>query len=230
MAWEFSVNAIPAFRFNIFTKMKNAFKLLLSIFLLLFGFNCYSQNSKIKWGLYGKKTVDERRATFPFNEAKKVLLISFPDPNMYVENATGERLIVDSLNLIRWNYKFIKSFELPERKYKYFAREIVELNQNQIDALSKILLNYKFKNNKLSNLRLTPTSSYPKNAILFLNSNKKVFSYIELCSEGYQFSQIPYETIPYFNVFSYYRESWKMMDLIRDFFKSSGINEGFVER
>ena len=210
--------------------MKSSSLSLLSIFFILFGFNCYSQNSKIKWGLYGKKTVKERRATFPFNEAKKVLLISFPDPNMHVENDSGERLKVDSLNLIRWKYKFIKSFELPESKRKYFATEIVDLSQNQIDNLSQILLNYKFKKNKLSNLTLTPTSSYPKNAILFLNSNNKVFSYIQFCSEGYQFSQMPNETIPYFNVFSYYRESWKMIDLIRDFFKSNGIKEGFEER
>ena len=210
--------------------MKSSSLSLLSIFFILFGFNCYSQNSKIKWGLYGKKTVKERRATFPFNEAKKVLLISFQDPNMHVENDSGERLKVDSLNLIRWKYKFIKSFELPESKTKYFATEIVDLSQNQIDNLSQILLNYKFKKNKLSNLTLTPTSSYPKNAILFLNSNNKVFSYIQFCSEGYQFSQMPNETIPYFNVFSYNRESWKMIDLIRDFFKSNGIKEGFEER
>lgn len=211
--------------------MKNTFILFLSIFLILFEFNCYSQNSKIKWGLYGKKSVEERRATFPFNEAKKVLLVSFPDPNMSVQNIeTGEDLKVDSLNLTRWNVKFIKSFELPQSERKYFATEIVDLNQNQIDDLSQILLNYKFKKNKLSNLTLTPTSSYPKNAILFLNANNKVFSYIELCSEGYQFSQMPNETIPYFNIFSYYRESWKMMDLIRDFFKSNGIMEGFEER
>lgn len=211
--------------------MKSSLISLLSIFLILFGFNCYSQNSKIKWGLYGKKTVKERRVTFPFSEAKKVLLVSFPDPNMSVQNSeTGEDLKVDSLNLIRWNIKLIKSFKLPEKNYKYYATEIVELDQNQIDSLSHILLNYKFKKNKLSKLRLTPTSSYPKNAILFLNSNNKVFSYIEFCSEGYQFSQMPDETIPYFNVFSYYRESWKMIDLIRDFFKSNGIKEGFEER
>ncbi|WP_298307988.1 hypothetical protein [Flavobacterium sp.] len=200
-------------------------------FIFLIGFNCFSQNSKIKWGLYGKKTVEERRATFPCSDAKKVLLIAFPDPNMNVVNGdTGETFKIDSLNLIRWNIKFIKSFELPQSEKKYFATEIVELNQNQIDSLSHILLNYKFKKNKLSELILTPTSSYPKNAILFLNSNNKVFSYIELCSEGYQFCQMPEETITYFNVFSYYKESWKMIDLIRDFFKANGITQGFSER
>ena len=210
--------------------MKSSLISLLSIFLILFGFNCYSQNSKIKWGLYGKKTVKERRATFPFSEARKVLLISFPDPNMHVENDSGERLKVDSLNLMSWNVKFIKSFELPGKNYKYFATEIVELNQNQMDSLSHILLNYKFKKKKLSNITLMPTGFNPKNAILFLNSDNKVFSYIELCSQGFQLFQEPEETIPDLGIFGQMRESWKMIDLIRDFFKSNGIKEGFEER
>lgn len=201
------------------------------VFIFLIGFNCFSQNSKIKWGLYGKKTVEERRATFPFSDAKKVLLVAFPDPNRSVVNdETGEELKVDSINLIRWNVKFIKSFELPQSEKKYFATEIVELNQNQIDSLSHILLNYKFKKNKISNFTLMPTSFYPKNAILFLDSNNKVFSYIELCSGGFQFTQLPVQTIPYFNIFGQMRESWKMIDLIRDFFKANGITQGFLER
>lgn len=201
------------------------------VFIFLIGFNCFSQNSKIKWGLYGKKTVEERRATFPFSDAKKVLLVAFPDPNRSVVNdETGEELKVDSINLIRWNVKFIKSFELPQSEKKYFATEIVELNQNQIDSLSHILLNYKFKKNKISNFTLMPTSFYPKNAILFLDSNNKVFSYIELCSGGFQFTQLPEQTIPYFNIFGQMRESWKMIDLIRDFFKANGITQGFLER
>jgi hypothetical protein len=201
------------------------------VFIFLIGFNCFSQNSKIKWGLYGKKTVEERRATFPFSDAKKVLLVAFPDPNMNVVNRdSGETFKIDSLNLIRWNIKFIKSFELPQSEKKYFATEIVELNQNQIDSLSHILLNYKFKKNKISNFTLMPTSFYPKNAILFLDSNNKVFSYIELCSGGFQFTQLPVQTIPYFNIFGQMRESWKMIDLIRDFFKANGITQGFLER
>ena len=49
----------------------------LLLFFLFLGLSSYSQSSKIKWGLYGKKTVEERRATFPFSEAKKVVLVAF---------------------------------------------------------------------------------------------------------------------------------------------------------
>lgn len=85
-----------------------------TLLVLLFSLNCFSQNSKIKWGLYGKKTVEERRVTFPFNETKKVLLVAFPSPNQSVVDEDGNELAIDSLNLIRWNNKIIKSFELPE--------------------------------------------------------------------------------------------------------------------
>lgn len=233
MAWEFSVNVIPAFRFNIFIKMTNTFKLLLSIFLLLFGFNCYSQNSKIKWGLYGKKTVEERRATFPFSEAKKVLLISFPDPNMVVENdETGERSKIDSLNLTRWDFKIIKSFKLPEKDYKYYTTEIVELNQNKIDSLSHILINYKLKKNKLpKEYMFFVVGCYsPRNAILFLDSFDKIISYVEICFECHQFYQIPKGTIPNINIFSSLKESSKMIDLIKGIFESNGIEYGVKER
>ncbi len=37
------------------------------------------RQGKIKCGWYGKMNAQERRAVFPFNEAHKVLLISFPN-------------------------------------------------------------------------------------------------------------------------------------------------------
>jgi len=203
------------------------------VFIFLIGFNCFSQNSKIKWGLYGKKTVEERRATFPFSEAKKVLLVAFPSPNMNVVNdETGEELKVDSINLIRWNVKFIKSFELPERKSKYYATEIVELNQNQIDSLSHILINYKLKKDKLPDeYSFFGIGCYtPRNAILFLDDNDKVLSYIEICFECHQFYQMPKETIININLFSQLEESFKMIDLVKDFMKANGLKYGVLER
>ena len=101
--------------------MKSSITALLSIFLILFGFNSFSQNSKIKWGLYGKKTVEERRATFPFSNAKKVLLIAFPNPINSIVEVDGVLITNDSLKLINMHFNIIKSFELPERKSKYYV-------------------------------------------------------------------------------------------------------------
>ncbi|MFY8182059.1 MAG: hypothetical protein ACOVLG_09805 [Flavobacterium sp.] len=202
------------------------------VFIFLIGFNCFSQNSKIKWGLYGKKTVEERRAIFPFSEAKKVLLVAFPSPNMIFVDEDDNRIEIDSLNLIRGNFNIIKSFELPARKSKYYATEIVQLNQNQIDSLSHILINYKLKKDKLPKEYVVfGIGCYtPRNAILFLDDNDKVLSYIEICFECHQFYQNPKETIVNFNLFSMLEESFKMIDLIKDFMKINGIKYGVLEK
>lgn len=202
------------------------------VFIFLIGFNCFSQNSKIKWGLYGKKTVEDRRAIFPFSEAKKVLLVAFPSPNMIFVDEDDNRIEIDSLNLIRGNFNIIKSFELPARKSKYYATEIVQLNQNQIDSLSHILINYKLKKDKLPKEYVVfGIGCYtPRNAILFLDDNDKVLSYIEICFECHQFYQNPKETIVNFNLFSMLEESFKMIDLIKDFMKINGIKYGVLEK
>ncbi len=182
--------------------------------------------------MYGKKTVEERRATFPFSDAKKVLLVAFPDPNMNVVNGdTGETFKIDSLNLIRWNIKFIKSFELPARKSKYYATEIVELNQDKIDSLSHILINYKLKKDKFKEHAIFASGCYtPRNAILFLDANDKILSYIEICFECHRFIQMPKETIINFNLFSVLEESFKMIDLVKDFMKINGIKYGILDK
>jgi hypothetical protein len=202
------------------------------VFIFLIGFNCFSQNPKIKWGLYGKKTVEERRATFPFSDAKKVLLVAFPNPINSIIEVDGVLITNDSLKLINMHFNIIKSFELPERKNKYYATEIVQLNQNQIDSLSHILINYKLKKDKLPKEYVVfGIGCYtPRNAILFLDDNDKVLSYIEICFECHQFYQNPKETIVNFNLFSMLEESFKMIDLIKDFMKINGIKYGVLEK
>jgi len=202
------------------------------VFIFLIGFNCFSQNPKIKWGLYGKKTVEERRATFPFSDAKKVLLVSFPNPINSIVEVDGVLITNDSLKLINMHFNIIKSFELPERKNRYYATEIVQLNQNQIDSLSNILINYKLKKDKLPKEYVVfGIGCYtPRNAILFLDDNDKVLSYIEICFECQKFYQNPKETIVNFNLFSMLEESFKMIDLIKDFMKINGIKYGVLEK
>lgn len=211
--------------------MKEYFKYLILVSII--SLSSFAQNSKIKWGLYGKKTVEERRATFPFRDAKKVALVAFPSPNMSVANSdTGETLKIDSLNLVRWHYKIIKSFELPEKEYKYFVTEIIELNQSSIDTLSNLLLKYKLKKDKLPReYNFLGWGCYePRNAILFLDENNNVFNWIEVCFECYQFCQLSNETILNFNKFSGLNESFKMIDFIKEFFIANGIKYGVEDK
>lgn len=209
--------------------IRSRFLLLFSLFL---GLSSYSQSSKIKWGLYGKKTVEERRATFPFSEAKKVLLVAFPSPNTIFEDEEDDMLKKDSVDIVGWGLNVVKTFKLPKRETKYIATEMIELNQNQIDSLSHILINYKLKNDKLPETYTVYASGCyePRNAILFLDSNNTVISYFEICFECHQFSQLPMDkTIINMNTISNLPEAVKMLDLIREFMKSCGIKYGIVK-
>ena len=61
--------------------MKNIFNILLLILCL--HYISYSQDkSNVECGFFGTKTVEERNSIFPFSEAKKVLLISYPSTNI----------------------------------------------------------------------------------------------------------------------------------------------------
>lgn len=202
------------------------------ILFLFLGLNCYSQSSKIKWGLYGKKSVEERRATFPFSEAKKVVLVAFPSPYTVFEDEEDGMLKKDSVDIVGWGLNVVKTFKLPERETKYIAIEMIELNQNQIDSLSHILINYKLKNDKLPETYTVYASGCyePRNAILFLDSNNTVISYFEICFECHEFSQLPMDkTIINMNTISNLPEAKKMLDLIKDFMKKCGIEYGVVK-
>lgn len=182
--------------------------------------------------MYGKKAVEERRATFPFSNAKKILLVAFLNSINSIVEVDGVLITNDSLKLINMHFNIIKSFELPERKNKYYATEIVQLNQNQIDSLSHILINYKLKKDKLPKEYVVfGIGCYtPRNAILFLDANDKILYYIEICFECHQFYQNPKETIVNFNLFSMLEKSFKMIDLIKDFMKINGIKYGVLEK
>jgi hypothetical protein len=203
----------------------------LLFFFLFLGLSSYSQGSKIKWGLYGKKTVAERRATFPFSEAKKVVFVAFPSPNAVFEDEEDDMLKKDSIDIVGWGLNVVKTFKLPERETKYIAIEMIELNQNQIDSLSHILINYKLKNDKLPETYTVYASGCyePRNAILFLDTNNTVISYFEICFECHEFSQLPMDkTIINMNTISNLPEAKKMLDLIKDFMKTCGIKYGIV--
>jgi|GEM_PF-1198150 len=207
------------------------YRYLLLLFLFL-GSNGYSQSSKIKWGLYGKKTVEERRATFPFSEAKKVVLVAFPSPNTVFEDEEDDMLKKDSIDIVGWGLNVLKTYKLPQREDKYIAIEKIELSQNQIDSLSHILINYKLKNDKLPETYTVYASGCyePRNAILFLDTNDTVISYFEICFECHEFSQLPMDkTIVNMNTISNLPEAMKMLDLIREFMKSCGIKYGVTK-
>ncbi|CAM3548390.1 hypothetical protein FLGE108171_02545 [Flavobacterium gelidilacus] len=108
--------------------------------LVLFLHNIsYSQDkSNVECGFFGTKTVEERNSIFPFNKTEKVLLISYPNTEVYQLSRK------DSVGLTEYGYKIEKEFIFHDSlKVKlYDATKVVKLNDKAINGLSNILFNY----------------------------------------------------------------------------------------
>lgn len=205
-------------------------KYLSIIVLLLFvNFGFSQREPQGECGYFGKKDIKERNNTFPFNEAKKVVLVAYPSPYSIIIDEKDNQVANDSLNLSD-QFKVIKVINLPESSIKYCITEKIELNQAQINELSHLLVNYTFEKKSDEPLLITGIGCYePRNAILFTDEDDNVISYIEVCFECIQFYQLPDETIPDFNTICKIEECFGMVNLIKDFFRKTGIQYGVVE-
>ena len=162
-------------------------------FLLFIIFLCnisYSQDkSNVECGFFGTKTVEQRNSIFPFSEAEKVLLISYPNSEAYQSKRK------DSVGLSEYGYKIEKEFIFHDSlKVKlYDATKIVELKSKTIKELSNLMFNYDYKikaNDSL--LTISVVDCYtPRNAIIFLDKNEKVISVLEICFECIQYYLFP---------------------------------------
>ncbi len=206
-------------------------------FTILFLIGCnkrYKPNNEeglaeIECGWFGKKTIEERRSLFPFNNAANVLLIYFID---YGDKSVLKRRIDDSIPT-PWGEK-LPPF-VPKNKKKqfvildtfivfntyYLATEIIELNQHQLDSLSYLVLNYKF-NKVLKGGYTTFKGCYsPRNAILFFDKNNKPILDFEICFEcGHIYLYPTGEHFHYDNVQCFNTE------LYRAFFKQCNVHYG----
>lgn len=168
--------------------MKNIFNIIL-IVLCLHNISYSQDKSNVECGFFGTKTVKERNSIFPFSEAKKVLLISYPNAEEYHLKRKN------SVGLSEYGYKIEKEFIFHDSlKVKlYDATKIVELKSKTIKELSNLMFNYDYKI-KASDTLLTISvvDCYtPRNAIIFLDKNEKVISVLEICFECIQYYLFP---------------------------------------
>jgi hypothetical protein len=209
--------------------MKFIYILFLS-FLFQVGF---SQNSNMKCGWYGKIPLGKRLNTFPFNNTKKVLLISFY-PIQMVEiidkNGNSKEELKDSIWKAKMEATSLKTFHLKEAEFDYYANEVYELKSEEINELSNLVLNFKMKK-KPSRLVLTTAGCYePRNAILFLDANDNIISRIEICFSCNGIYQLPKETIKDFNLLSQIEACGEIFNFYKNFFRKSGIKYGIDEK
>lgn len=198
-------------------------------FLLFVNYGFSQKKSKVECGYFGKMTVEQRNAAFPFNQAKKVVLVAYSPNGVHIDE-DGNDIKLDSLAVSKFA-KVIEVVDLPSKNLNYIVTEKVALNQIQIEELSNLMLNYKIKKVSKGGLLVSPVGCYePRNAIIFYDKGEKIVSYVEICFECHQFVQQPTETIQHFNVLGMVEECGQMIELFKDFFKKSGIHYGVDAR
>jgi sporulation protein YlmC with PRC-barrel domain len=210
--------------------MKFIYILFLS-FLFQVGF---SQNSNMKCGWYGKMPLQKRLNTFPFNNAKKVLLISFYPTqrvvNIIDKNGNIKEEVKDSIWKAKMESTSLKTFHIKEAEFDYYANEVYELNSKEINELSNLILNFKIKKKTSLLIEQIPGCYEPRNAILFLDENENVISRIEICFACNGIYQLPKETIKDFSLFPHIDICSEIFNHYKKIFRNGGIKYGIDEK
>jgi hypothetical protein len=138
-----------------------------------------------------KFTVTERHSNYPFNSTKEVRIVS----------------ITKSLG-----YQFLETNKVDLSLIK----ESAKLDSLQIDSLTDILYNIDYKGTLFY---YSEGCFFPKNAILFFDTDGQVFAFIELsfqCS-GFKVSSKKVTHLKFCN---------EKYDLLKSFFRKSGVLYG----
>jgi hypothetical protein len=155
--------------------------------------------------------LSQRLKLYPFQNARQIQLVSFKSS---FDTTVGE-FYKDSLPRMNDTVCYSKLFEIKT------------LDQAQIDTLTDLIYNYGFKFKYKPKGKVYFTGSmlqcyHPKNAILFIDRNNKVFEFIEICFECKR-------TRTSSNNVSLGANCNQKLDLIKDFFKAAGIEYGITK-
>jgi hypothetical protein len=163
-------------------------------------------------GWFGTMNVEERRKTFPFNEAAKVLLISYGDYEVTILERDPKLPDNEIKTPILKTFKAFNSV--------YSAYEIVELNQQQLDSLSHFAFNYKSKMVEGIFTTALRACYTPRNSILFFDKNEKIILNIEMCFECKRIYFTPAQPSYAFDA------RCQDLSLFRAFFKQCNVHYG----
>ena len=152
----------------------------------------------------------ERANNYPFNNARQIQLVSFKSS---YDSVWGQ-YYKDSLPRENDTVVYSKLFEIKT------------LSHSQIDTLTDLIYNYdnKFDYRPKGKVYFTGTSMNcynPRNAILFIDKDKKVFEFIEICFECDKFNSSSDRV-------SFGTDCNQKLELIKSFFHNIGIEYGIT--
>lgn len=181
-------------------------KKLFLLFVIQMGFAQTSEIRNASCTRSGNITYAERISNFPFNETDQVKLISFRSKE--TEDA-GDELKRDMDSIV------LKQSFFDPAKYD----EVATLNTLQIDKLTDVIYNYKFKKEPYV---ISGANCYmPRNAITCLNNKGQIIAYMEICFGCENSRSKPKE----FNTGEYCSNKY---DLIKAIFKECKIEYGIT--
>jgi hypothetical protein len=206
-------------------------KVIYILFLSLLFQVGFSQNSNMKCGWYGKIPLQKRLNTFPFNNAKMVLLISFyPIIGIVHVDEDGKEVIKDSIWKSKMEATSLKTFHLKGAEFDYYANEVYELNSKEVNELSNLVLNFRINKKSSPLIEETPGCYEPRNAILFLDVNENIISRFEICFACNGIYQLPNETIKDFSLLPHIGTCSEIFNHYKKIFRNGGIKYGIDER
>lgn len=167
----------------------------------------------------------ERLNFFPFNQYKKVMLISFelPEPS-------ADILITDNKSIPEKPIKETNTTALLAKNQRLDLTRIKEkkiLSALEVDRLTEVLYNFGYTSTKSYKGLLIGEAGYscynPRNAIVFINNEGQIAEYIEICFE----CQRREESSEKIKTGEFCTEKY---NLIRNFFYAAGIKYGTTKR
>lgn len=194
------------------------------------------EQGKIHCGWYGKKTVAECRKMYPFNEAAKIILVSFPNYEIWEYDV----MVYTDTIITPWGEKLerkrnLMGTEIPIKITRpvldtikvlssvYFVYEKLVLDDVQIDSLSNLCVNYTTNYRLHYGTRSISCCYRPRNAIVFFDKQNKPIMNFEICFECSQYRCYTPNTSGYLSQID---ECPELYNLFKDFFKKNGIHYG----
>ncbi|KOS05931.1 hypothetical protein AM493_07705 [Flavobacterium akiainvivens] len=198
------------------------------LLIVVLPLSLFAQGSGPDCGWYGNKTVEQRNALFPFNVAKKVVLVSYPvEPLVVKELATIEGLAAGCLFQGREIIDTLTA-EYYGRSTTYYLYEKKQITGAAVDGLSNIMLNYTPNPDKKLPWEPHNCSYWPRNSVLFYDENNSLVANFGICFSCRLLYFSPDEQDPLADAVEY--RCPEFIKLLSDFFNANGITYGIKLR
>ena len=194
------------------------------------------EQGKIHCGWYGKKTIAECRKMYPFNEAAKVVLISFPNYEIWeYDMKTYTDTIVTPWGEKLERKRTLMGNEIPVKITRpvldtiiafgriYSVYEEVTLDESKIDSLSYLCQNYTTNIRLKYGQRSISCCYRPRNSIVFFDKKNIPIMNFEICFECRQYLCSTPDNLGYLSQID---ECPQLYGLFKDFFRKNGIHYG----